>query len=67
MLGSSTKQDLKESPFIRYLNQGKHKDGYWNYNHMVVILEDCVDCMEYLHPELEVMFELDHSSGHSYF
>mmetsp|Transcript_9241 Transcript_9241/g.13411 ORF Transcript_9241/g.13411 Transcript_9241/m.13411 type:complete len:83 (-) Transcript_9241:600-848(-) len=24
-------------------------DGYWNYNHMVLQLEDCVDVLNHLH------------------
>jgi hypothetical protein len=44
---------------------GAGKDGYWFYNHMVLQIEDCFDCFKPLHPEFDMVWELDHSSGHS--
>jgi hypothetical protein len=64
LLGSSDKKDLVSSPFVRYLEYGKGKDGYWSYNHMVLQLEDCTDVFKVLHPEFDIVYELDHSSGH---
>ena len=64
LLGSSEKKDLLTSPFIRYLEYGKGKDGYWSYNHMVLQLEDCTDVFKVLYPQFDIVFELDHSSGH---
>jgi hypothetical protein len=64
LLGSSDKKDLEASPFVRYLEYGKGKDGYWSYNHMVLQLEDCTDVFKVLYPEFDIVFELDHSSGH---
>jgi len=63
--GNDLKKDLTESPFIRYLNYGSGKDGYWTYRHMVLQIEDCVDCLKYTHPDFRYGFELDHSSGHN--
>ena len=63
--GNSRKPPLKESPFIRYLNYGAGKDGYWTYRHMVMQIEDCVDCLKYIFPQYDYVFELDHSSGHA--
>ena len=59
------KAPLKESPFVRYLGYGAEKDGYWNYEHMVVQLEDCIDCVKHLYPQFDFVFELDQSSGHA--
>ena len=63
--GSSTKKPLKESPFIIYLDYGSGKDGYWTYRHMVLQIEDCVDCLTFIFPQFDYEFELDHSSGHN--
>ena len=63
--GNSNKPPLAESPFVRYLNYGAGKEGYWTYRHMVIQIEDCVDCLSYLYPQFEYEFELDHSSGHN--
>ena len=43
--GTSKKQILKSSPFIRELDYGKNNEGYWRYSHMVVQLEDVVDVL----------------------
>jgi hypothetical protein len=64
LLGSADKKDLASSPFVRYLEYGKGKDGYWSYNHMVLQLEDCTDTFKVLHPSFDIVYELDHSSGH---
>jgi hypothetical protein len=64
LLGSADKKDLISSPFIRYLEYSKGKDGYWSYNHMVLQLEDCTDVFKVLYPQFDIVFELDHSSGH---
>jgi len=71
--GSPAKPSLTESPFLRMLEHGQGKDGYWTYNHMVLQLEDIIDCMTVLYPDpndstrcqFDLAFELDHSSGHS--
>ena len=63
LYGNSAKKELLESPFVRYLNYGQGKDGYWTYKHMVLQIEDCRDCLLYLYPQFDYRFELDHSSG----
>ena len=45
LLGSAEKKPLQESPFVRFLNYGTGKDGYWTYRHMVLQIEDCTDCL----------------------
>jgi len=61
----SNKSKLTKSPFVRYLNYGQGKDGYWMYRHMVFQLEDYNDCTKYMFPQFQICYELDHSSGHN--
>lgn len=63
--GNSRKSPLKESPFIRYLNYGVGKYGYWTYRHMIMQIEDCVNCLKFMFPQYNFVFELNHSSGHA--
>ena len=30
----------------------------------IIQIEDCIDCLQYIHPEIGYEFEFDHSSGH---
>ena len=62
--GSVFKKELTHTPFVRELEYGKNKNGYWTYDHMVVQLEDCVDILTYMYPDFEFIFFLDHSNGH---
>jgi hypothetical protein len=62
--GTSSKADLKTSPFTRKLTYGANKDGYWSYEHMVVQLEDCLDVLQVLFPTFDFLFLFDHSNGH---
>jgi hypothetical protein len=41
-------------------------DGYWVYAHMVLQVEDCVDCftVSVFYPEHDFLFMLDHFCGH---
>ncbi len=64
LLGSADKKDLDSSPFVRYLEHGKWKDGCWSHNLMVLQLEDCTDVSKFLCPQFDIVFELDHLSGH---
>ena len=63
--GNPDKIPLTETPFVRFLNYGAGKDGYWTYRHMVCQIEDCIDCLLVLHPNFDYAFELDHSSSHN--
>jgi hypothetical protein len=66
LFGSSDKKALESSPFVRYLEMGAGKDGYWTYRHMAIQIEDCIDCLLVLSPQFDYVFELDHSSGHAH-
>ena len=46
------KKSLTKSPFVRQFEYGANINGYWNYNHMVLQLEDCVDVLKYLHGKI---------------
>jgi hypothetical protein len=59
------KKDLKESPFVKFFELGSNNEGCWGCNHMVLQLEDCVDCLKVACPEFDFVFSFDHSSGHS--
>jgi len=64
--GDAKKKDLTESPFVRKLEYGSNKDGYWTGNHMIVQLEDCIDCLEVIYrDQYDFLFLFDHSSGHA--
>jgi hypothetical protein len=65
--GSSLKPLLStsKSPFLTFFDYGENKDGYWDYNHMVLQFEDVVDCLKIMHPLVHFVFLFDHSSGHA--
>lgn len=62
---STVKKELTKSPFVRTLLIGANLEGYWNSFHMAVQLEDCIDCLKVLHPNLDYVFLFDHSQGHN--
>jgi hypothetical protein len=64
--GTAKKMPLKTSPFVVEFEYGSGESGkgYWNYDHLVVQLEDCVDVLKTLYPDHEFLFQFDHSSGH---
>jgi hypothetical protein len=64
--GMDVKQPLKESPFVREFEYGANNEGYWSYEHMVLQMEDCLDAMRVLNPEVDVLLLLDHSCGHNW-
>jgi hypothetical protein len=62
--GTTKKPILTHSPFTRLLEYGKNNEGYWTYESMVIQLEDCVDSLQTLFPEFDVLILFDHSNGH---
>jgi hypothetical protein len=66
LLGSSAKKPLTESPFVRMIDYGAQKDGYWNANHMLVQVADCMDFWNAMTQTSYILplWEFDHSSGH---
>jgi hypothetical protein len=63
-LKDARKKPLTSSPFVRFFEYGADQDGYWNYQHMVLQLEDCDDVITNLYPQYDFVFLFDHSSGH---
>ena len=45
---SKGKPALKTTPFLVLFDYGKNAEGYWNYNRMVLQLEDCHDVFDAL-------------------
>ena len=63
--GKADKGLLTKSPFIRWLEYGQNNEGYWNYAHMIIQLEDVVDVIKVLYGDkFEFIFYFGHSSGH---
>jgi hypothetical protein len=50
--GNTAKAPLNVSPFIREFEYEVNAQGYWSYVHMVMQLEDCIDCLKVVHPEI---------------
>ena len=34
-----------KSPFLLFFEYGENREGYWNYNNIVIQLEDAVDVL----------------------
>jgi hypothetical protein len=62
--GSANKKDLTNSPFVLEFEYGTNYEGYWSYEHMVLQMEDCVDCLKVIAPQYDYLFLFDHSCGH---
>jgi len=61
---TAIKRPLTCSHFIREFEYGYKGEGYWSYEHMVIQLEDCIDCLKVLYLQYDFVFLLDHSCGH---
>jgi hypothetical protein len=61
---SSNKAPLTQSPFVVEFEYGANNQGYWDYDHMIIQFEDCIDVVKTLHPEFDFIFLFDHSCGH---
>ena len=53
ILKTEMKAPLTEAPFVRYFTCGANNEGYWTYNHMVLQLEDGIDCLKIMHPQFD--------------
>ena len=54
-----------KSPFLTFFDYGENKEGYWDYNHMVLQFENVVDCLKVMHRHYHFVFVFDHSLGHA--
>ena len=59
------KPPLASSPGLRLLNYGKNKDGYWTAEMFAQQVDDLMDCFDVLHPDHQLLFEVDWSGNHS--
>ncbi|CAM9660150.1 unnamed protein product [Ectocarpus sp. 12 AP-2014] len=59
------KEVLTRSPGLRFLQYGKNKDGYWGYDEFKEQIEDVLDVLDVVEPDMQVVVEIDHSSGHT--
>jgi hypothetical protein len=64
--GNANKTQLTSNPFVTEFEYGVAGQGYWDYNHMVLQLEDCIDMLHVLQgpDKYDYMFLFDHLSGH---
>ena len=63
--GNTKKNELTESPFLVTFEYGGDR-GYWTGNHMILQVEDCIDCLRVLNNDrYRYAFLFDHSSGHA--
>ncbi|CAB1120843.1 unnamed protein product [Ectocarpus sp. CCAP 1310/34] len=53
-----------ESAYKAFLEYGKGKEGYWGYDQFEEQVEDVMDVLEHIDPDMQVVFEVDHASGH---
>jgi hypothetical protein len=63
-LKDAKKQPPTSDPFVHYFEYGADLEGYWNYQHMVLQVEDFCDAITNLYPQYDFLFLVDHSSGH---
>jgi hypothetical protein len=61
---SLMKAPLTKSPFVVKFEYGANNQGYWDYDHMIIQLKDCIDVIKTLHPEIDFIFLFYHSCGH---
>jgi len=63
---TSLKPDLtlNSNGGVVWFEYGKSKSGYWSYEHLVLQLEDIVDCIRVVDPRFEIVAYFDHSCGH---
>ena len=59
------RKPLDCSPGMRFLDFGKNKDGYWDYDKFLEQVVDLIDAFEAVHPDWQMMLEIDWSSGHA--
>ena len=53
-----------ESPGLKFFQYGKSKEGYWDGLKFQDQCIDFINVLEILYPDVQVLLEVDHSSGH---
>ena len=63
--GSHRKNKLIDThQMIRYFDMEVQDDGYWNFNHMALQNEDCVDVLREMYPSYDIYLLMNQSSSH---
>ena len=52
------------SPGMVFFEYGKNRHGFWDGAKFVVQVEQLLKVLEFLYPNMQVVLEIDHSSGH---
>jgi hypothetical protein len=65
--GSTIKRDFKDSYdlSLAFFRTGVQHEGYWNSSHAKLQLEDVVDALSMIFPQLDLVFLFDQLSGHT--
>ena len=69
--GSAAKPQHTENPFLCLLEHRQGNNGYWTYHHMILQIEEGMDCMIVLLTKsndatkcrFDICFKFDHSSA----
>jgi len=56
---------LTEEPGIRYFEYGTNRQGYWDSSAMLDQVVDFLDCFQIIHPNKQLLLELDNSGCHT--
>ena len=56
---------LTHSPGVEFLKYGKSNEGYWDYDKFAVQVVDFMDAFDALHPDWQLLLEVDWSAGHA--
>jgi len=63
--GSTQKKEIKDPlTLVRFFDVGINEEGYWNYFHMALQIEDMFDILSIKYPESNFVVLMDQSSGH---
>jgi hypothetical protein len=57
-------EQLLRSPGLQYVSDGKNKDGSWTYDTFSKQVSELLDVDEILHPQHQIVIEVDHSTNH---
>jgi hypothetical protein len=50
-------------PFVKYIEYGQGKEGYWTYDNMALQCEACIDCIQAFFPQFESLWQFNYSCG----
>ena len=63
--GTTKKKKLTcKHALIQYFELGVQNEGYWDFNHMALQMEDAYDVLQAIHPHCDFVVEMDRSAGH---